>query len=304
MAKEAKKGDDFNPLKNKIVYLKQIKRDEFLPKTHEANFLYGDSKFVLCAPISSKTGRIMQVLTPEETEFFENPDNSKYHGFSFEKGDLAPNKSENNVWVTGGQFDIKLKDEMTHLDLSNGHDYIIYKLCLANKDTIANGIEEATEGNPAHKKTFKFALIEEGVEEEQKVSKTNQLKECFKNYGRIESSANKLRAVLMLGYPDRNKRLSAKTKLSFLQSEVSKMIDTNPQKFLDILEDKDSFDMKAVIIEGIDKGILSKDKASIYANNGEDKVGKTLDDAAKNLLDPQYQDLLMDIKKQLEAHNS
>ena len=123
-------------LPNKKVFIKPVKRADWLPVEHEANFLYGDSGFSVCAPITSN-GRIAQVLTAKEQKFFEDKSKSAEHGFDYDVSDLAVGKRENNVWKTGGYFDFELKNQVETLDLSNGRDYVFFKVLLANSDLVA-----------------------------------------------------------------------------------------------------------------------------------------------------------------------
>ena len=90
--------------------------------------------------------------------------------------------------------------------------------------------------------------------------KYDSKKEAFKLYGKIEDSKEQLLGVLKLLT---NKNLSKDSKLDWLQHEVEKVVDKEPQKFLNVVKDKSLF-TKILINEAIEKGIVVK-KANKYS---------------------------------------
>src|SRR5690606_36246690 len=82
----------------------------------------------------------------------------------------------------------------------------------------------------------------------------NIKRDAFKAYAKIESDTNKLINILrMLS----NAPISKNTSINVLQDKVTEYVDSEPAKFLSIVEDA-GFETKMLILEGVEKGIIAK----------------------------------------------
>ena len=187
------------------------------------------------APLQ-KNGTIKNVLTTEEKEHLETITGLNLSVY----GDF---------WKT---FRVRLvKDKLgQEFDLSNPIDYISYKVLMSlNKTEIS---PSWTDRNKLL--SYKFAVTEEDEVVTHKKKDFNLKREAYKAYAKIESSAEKVTAVLKLLT---NAPISKNTKLSVLQEKLEDYVDNDSAKFLSIVNDA-SLDTKMLILEGVDVGYIIK----------------------------------------------
>lgn len=290
----------FNPLSNRKILVKPIKREDgWLPKNHEANFLYKDAYFEICAPVDPITGNIVQPLTKEEIEFFENIELSYIHGLSYKKGDLSTTKKTDNVWHTyTGEFFMKLKNEIKTLDLSKAEHYILYKMLLANTELVAPSGEAGTPGDYRFKSTFKFKLEEEGFEAQKNAVIADRTKDAWIEYGKIQSSRDYMITALSLAYP--SKRFSYESAIEDFKSELKTLVETELDKFLSIVTDP-LFEQKSFVYKAIRLGFIVNEKNNVYTEGGDHQLGRNIKEAAEFLSYPENQGVKIEINKKIKA---
>lgn len=290
-------------LQNKVVKIQPIYReDDWVPVGHEANGPATGSKREFIAPQDSISGRIKNILNEEETKFFEDRSKSHLHGFTFEPGDLAPNKRKDNVWETEiGEFSLLLhgKDPKI-LDLSKGEDYILYKIALANTNIIAPDIDAGTPGNPRHKQSYKYMIVSPDDEDKKKAAKVYNKSKAWMEFGKISEDRQKLRAALEISAYVKKGSISNRTKLELLQPKVDEFIETDMEKFMSVVKDE-LFEKKAFILDASDEGYIQVKGTTYYMNNGEDEIGSSLTEAAAFLNNPKNQPAYIELQKQLNA---
>jgi hypothetical protein len=231
---------------------------------HEAYFLFGESTVQYSVPRDSK-GNLMFPLTLEEKEFFEDKSKSN---MNFEPGDLSPyglnikfagdNKKPRNFWATR-EAKVTLTKNDLHLDLSNPADYLKYKILLANKDEIAPSAEERL-----RKATYRFMIVEENYETSVKSNKFETSRRAMKAYDKIENDSEKLRNVLIA----LNKSVAKSTKIEFLRGAIEAEIESDPAKFLAVVDDI-NFDTKMLIVSAVNAGIIRKSNHKYFSKSGE-----------------------------------
>jgi hypothetical protein len=114
----------------------------------------------------------------------------------------------------------------------------------------------------------------------------------WKEFGKIEDDAATLKTVIEL---IERRPLAPKTKLDFLQSKVSSLIESDPRKVLSILKDE-YLPAKVLIKKGVEKGVISWRNDLYYLREDghplcEMGENSTLNNAAKYLTSPKNQDL-------------
>jgi len=233
-------------LPNETIIVKYIARNRGMASNVDKNHVISggmlqNSVKKFSAPLQ-RNGSIANILSKDEKEFLESVtglDLSVYGDFW------------HNHFVA-----LHKEDASNILDLSNPMDYIDYKILLSlSKNDIATSWADRNKNQ-----TYQFAITREHEEMLETKGKYDSKKEAFKLYGKIEDSKEQLLGVLKLLT---NKNLSKDSKLDWLQHEVEKVVDKEPQKFLNVVKDKSLF-TKILINEAIEKGIVVK-KANKYS---------------------------------------
>jgi hypothetical protein len=235
-------------LPNRVVYVKPIKGRSWLPDNHAASFLFGEASIDYVVP-KDKRGILVDPLTPEEREFFEDKSRS---GMDFEAGDLSVYKKTENYWVP---YRVKLDARITKLDLSRPDDYLRYKVLLTNKDYVCPGSDKDSINR---KWSYKFMIADEGEEVKRKASGVDAMKEAFRFYGKMSSSASEMKDFLRqykLKNVKFNKPIPTDAKESFLKSEISDIIDNDLDTFLEVANDP-LYEDKKLVISGLEKGAI------------------------------------------------
>lgn len=226
-----------------------------------------------------KNGTLSNVLTKEEKEFLEGPE-----GLNMNLSVYSNKEFWQNRFVT-------LRKGENILDLSDPIDYVDYKILLGNPDLIAPNLESKD-----NKLTYWFVVVEEGEESKIEKEKFNYKKEAFKLYSQIENSADILRGILKL---INKKPISASTELWWLQKEVEKIVDNEPQKFVSLLKD-DFYETKILISHAEDAGVIIVQNRRYMTSDGielceQDEIA-SFDNAVKYLSKPENQELIDIIK--------
>ena len=206
--------------------------------------------------------------------------------FQLPSGTLNFYNRENPYWA---KYRVKLGKEGKVLDLSKATDYIEYKVLLANKRIIAPSWEDRFKSGE-----YKFALVDEDEQIKTQANKTEILKNAWKHFGKLEDSVEDMQFIL----GTTNKKTTS-NKIEFLRSEVGKMIETNVNQFLAIVEDP-KFKIKIFIEKCLNKNILERNSNSGYALKGGDEIGRTLQETISFLENPKNQDIYLKLKAQIE----
>lgn len=264
-------------LPNEVVTVKYIKRKKGMASNVDDSHvisggMLNNSKRKFCAPLNSRSGKIMNVLTNKEKEYLESKlgiDLSVYKDF----------------WDT---FYVTLhKDDTSNkFDLSDPMQYLSVRLLAALKDTIAPSWKDRNK-----KTTYEFVITHDNEEFKEKKAAFDSKKEAFKLYGKIEDDLDKLIIILKLLS---NKPISKDAKLNWVQGKVEEYIDSMPSAFLSVASDS-SFSTKALIHKGLDNGYIVRDGNKYSTVDGLDLKNKaeapSFDNAVRYLEDPKNQDI-------------
>lgn len=289
MATKELKKTEFK-LPNKKVTITPIMRARGPIKDpkHEAFFLFGNATINICVPMD-KMGNLIDPLTPEEKEFFEDKSKS---GMPFDVGELSIyNKPEDNYW---SKFRITLNKDERVLNLSNPKDYLEYKVLLTNKELIAPSGDTQFD-----KMTYKFALISEDFAQKTNLDEADQNERAWTKFGEIRNNraymSNFLKIYGRMPSEDAND--------DFLRNEISKIIKEDIKSFLDITEDE-MFEDKILIHRAVRAGAIKVSKGN-YTLLGGDKMCEPGDkadivNAIKFLKDPENQEIYATVRERIE----
>ena len=276
-------GEKEFTLPNEIVNVEFIKRRRGSVEDEKSPLAWGMSemsKKEFTVPVL-RDGTPVNILTDAEKRFFEKYFNMKEGGLS------VYNKPEENYWLNSNENGInvvKLTKAGMRLDLSKPEDYIKWKILLANKDKICPSKEEMKRRD---KITYWYVLVNERAAAQNALSRAELKMNCYEKYRQVKDDKRILKYIVE---EMEHRRLSLDIKFDFLYTELDVLIDSDPEKFYDLITDPTTT-TKALIMECLDRGILKREKGQYFmADTGEPLCDSNqmayIDTAAKWLSKP------------------
>ena len=282
-----------NCLRNERVIIRFIKKPSPLIKDPEhvgfGGLMEGCGKTYCLPQLSS--GSLKNCLTNDEKDFLE-------YALGLEPNALSVYNKHNNYWTSGsGNAEIKLGKDDTYLDLSMPHEYIIYKMLLANSDYICPSLTELQNN---HKATYEYVVINENDEAKIADQEMSVASKCYLEFGKWNDDKDVLQCVIEIidGYDyDDN------MKIEFIRQKINEKIKNDPKLFLGIITDE-HLKTKALIRKAAKNGIVSRRGNQYYLTETNTPLCNTNEDpdlntAAKFLDNPKRQDILFRIQAKL-----
>jgi len=254
---------------------------------HEAFYLFGSSTITYCLPVDNRNNLVKPFMKGEEGKAEQ--------AWLEEELDLDLNwhKNKDNEWH---KIKVKLGKETVKLNLNNPKDYLLYIILRANTLFIAPDGDSSLK-----KKTYRYALVSEEYETNKTVSKADKEMEAFMHLGKLKDDKEAMVNFLKVF----GKKVAATSKSSFLFTELRKLIEDDIDVFLKIAEDTDAFDMKLLIADAVDAGVVIKNSRKYSLPGGDPLCGEglvaSLDVAVDYLLAPAQQELLLSIKARVKT---
>ena len=261
-------------LREDVVTVKQFRPNGWLPQGHDGEFRYTHC-FEQLVPKNDPSGYPITGLTQEEETWFENK-------LSLTPGTLS--KYNKDYWST---FFIKVPKEGLVLNLSNPLDYLTYKVLEGDQEVANSEIEKAD--SPF----ARFVITSEMQEAKVEAANFSIKKKAYAAFGKMSSEDMRSFLKVYGNTPSDN------ASPEWLESQIGKIIDEKPTKFLDIVEDK-AFKMKVFIKDCIAKKALKK-SGSKYALMGGDIIGYSLEDTIEYLGKAENQEVYINLKSKLEV---
>ncbi len=281
----AKKNIQQSILIDKKVKVVPVYRNGgWLPEGHDGEFMFTGTVCEFDLPISTKTGRLVNILTKEEQTFFEEE-------LFLNPGELSVYKKKNNYWHT---FKVKLDKEERILDLSDPIDNLTYRICMLSPHVAPNWETRYQSAS------FQFALQDEEVIVQEKVTKANKKKDAYKFLGKVENNPDRMRNILRVY----GNKVAPNTKAETMYATLDELIDDEKSLpgLLAVINDP-NFEMKIFIEDALSVGAILK-KGTRYSLPGGDKIGGVLNDVIDYFKDAVNQDIYLKIKNQIELSNS
>lgn len=236
-------------LPNETVEIRYIKKQKG-NVVNEKHILYGglheDAK-IKYVPKQLENGQMANFLTNEEKSYLEKALDLPENGLSIYKKDSYLNT-----------LSISLNKQGTTLQLYNPLDYMKYKMLLKYEDQICPNIADINK-----KQTYRFVIVKKDDEAKATLKRVDVKKEAYKLLGKLEDDRNALRDFLMVS----NIRVSEDTSVEWMNAEVAKMVDANPNKFVDILKDN-SYPTKVLFQKAFAKGEIVRKNSQYYTKDG------------------------------------
>jgi len=182
--------------------------------------------------------------------------------------DLHPNSS---FWDT---FFIRVYDKEIKLDLTSPEDELKY-LFLKNHKKVKSSLNE-------NKATAEYVLINEDEEAKQTNKRAKIKRKAFKEFDKL--SATDVRKALRL-YGFKADNISSEQ----AEAKLDELVETDPQRFLDIWVNNKSRQTQFLIEEALSKNVLRKNKSAYMY--GTEIIGHSMDDAIAYIDDKKNQEL-------------
>lgn len=236
-----------------------------------------------------RSGQLKDVLTKEEKAFLES-----YLGL--EDNALSVYNIENNFWK---KFKVTVRKDGESLDLSDGMDYIRYKVLLANTDLIAPSMQ-VLEDRP--KSTYEFVLVKENERVGATKVKVDAKKEAYKIWGKIDDKADMLRVIIET---ITRRPVSSTTPVDELNITIEGLIDKDPKHFLRVAEDE-YLPTKVLIRNGIEAGVIINRGGQLFMRDNNEPLCEngepTLNVAAGYLNMPKHQNTKLLIEDKVKEY--
>lgn len=274
MVKE-KKESTFT-LPNETVEVKFIKRKKGMAANVEDNHVISGGMLEnavkkVCAP-ALRSGVITNILTQEEKNYLESKTGLDLSAYS-------------EYWHTR-YVNLYKQSSKNILNLDTESDYIAYKILLGNKEIIAPDWKSRNK-----KQTYQFAITRKDEVEYEDKKKLDVTKEAWKAYSKIEDNREMLLGVISIL---QDRQLSEDSKLDWIQGQVEKKVDSDPKRFLALINDP-TFETQVLVKKGINKKALVVKNKQIYTEDGIKLAGKgevaSFTKAVRFLQDPKNQEI-------------
>lgn len=275
MAKKIEMSDIMEDVKPITVKLKQFRKEGWLPEGHDGEYRFTGTAEVLTVQRHKDTGVYVTGLLEDDEKRLEK---------SLNKLPGTLSRHNKDFW---GKFFIKIPRSGMILYLDNAEHELMWLVCKAHQ-FIANSEEDKM-----YTPFARYVMTSE-EEIEKKVNDKFELKsKAFAKYSTM-SMQEQIDFLRVFG-----KNPGAEPRESFIRSQISKVIEDEPKKFLEIMEDK-SYKTKVFIKECVAKNIVLE-KGTKFVLQGGDVIGYTLDQAIEYLKNPENQEVLIMLKGQLEV---
>lgn len=276
-------------LPNKKVNIKFIPRASSLATSNNKDHVISggllSSAIIKYGLPLQRNGTVKNILTNEEKEYLEEL--------------LGVKLSVYGDYWTDFTVQLRKTNDGNILDLNNPIDYIKYKILLTyNRTEIAPSWAEKDD-----LLSYRFAITEEGEVFKETLNRFEIKQKAFAAFAKIESNAEQLLSVLKLLT---SRPISPNTSLDSLREKVSQYVDSEPVKFLNVVDDS-NFEIKAIINTAVEKGIVTKSGNKYVTSEGlelcEPGEIASFVNAVRYLNNPAHQDVLLLIESKIEKLN-
>lgn len=296
-------------LPNKKIYIKPIiKKGRWLSEEHSGNFMYDNTKLTITVPLHAQTGQLVDPLTREEREFFENRSKS---GLDFSPGDLNVFKRENkltgelNFWLNFEYRIFKNQGVVTPdtvldiLDLSKPMDYIKYKVCLTN--SLPGGQVAPSWSERNEQGTYRIVLIDSKEEDEVSATKADKFAEAWKFYLTVQNSHSKMFELLNVYWLENRKanKPPLDADMDWMKKELSRIINDNVDSFLSLINS--NYEEKLLINNAMKCGAIRM-SGSLFLNVDGTPLGNSLKEVILYYRDDRNSEQKMKLIAQIEAY--
>lgn len=275
-------------LREKKYVVRPVRRKgQWVGPEHDSAFMNDGAKLGIVVPVQA--GNVLVNPMPEFTK-------EDIVLFAEELG--LPDAQKLNIFVPKCYWrgkTVTLDRNGLHLNCLNVDDFVKFLILRSDSDRIAPNWSSRFDRG-----TYKFALVEEGEELQDKVSNLEEKKNAYILFGKMDANADKMKDFLYVYYLQKKdaKRPPKNASLNQLKEEIGRIIEDDLRTYLNILND-DYYNLKLLIQKSVEIGALRRDK-HLYSLPGADKPIGVLEDLLSHLDDPKNQDVRMKLMHQVE----
>jgi len=247
-------------LQNKKVYLRPVVRGGKMINSpiHAAYFQIEGANNWFQLPKNEQTGELVNPFSDvEEKEFFEGVLDL----------DLNVYKKKDNFWhkfFVKVIKDFNLMHEGYVFDLADPLDNLKWRVTKLQNFVAPSWDERLNRGE------YRFALVEEGYEENKEQTATNKIIEAYTYLGSIQGSLKELKDFLGVYYLEKKemKFVPGDADKDWLRKEIKNIIESDIDLFIKIMNDPKA-KIKNLILQGIKAGAIVKSARNKYDIPGE-----------------------------------
>lgn len=283
---ETKEKKTFNPSTNTVVVkpIMRTRNPNVTDPEHEAYFLFGNSTIGYDLPLDRQGNLHNPFESLEEQAWLEKRLDV----------DLNIYKRKDNYWKT---FKVYLGKNEKKLNLSNPKDYIDWLVLKANKMYIAPDGKSMN-----NRQTYRYALVNEEFDVKVKVSASDKRKKAYKAAGKLEEGGKEAMLNFLKVF---GKRVSEGSKTDFLVATIDDLIMNDIDRFLEIADDRDNYEIRLLIADAVECGAVKKDGRKYTLPGGDNLSAKgdqpTMENVILYLQAPGNQDILTLLKTRVQT---
>jgi len=264
------------PIKRQGGWLSVINAD------HDGGFMYTGAKDRYCLPYDVRKRALANPFeSEEEREALEKE-------LDLASGTLNIYKKGDNYWH---KFEVKLGKEGVLLELINPEDYLRYIMLKANTTRIAPSHADRFELG-----TYKFALVDEDVEDIERAKKAHTIKDAYKKMGQMEDSTDTMINFLTVYGKNPGKSPGR----DFLITQLDKLIENDLEGFMSLANDSD-FEYKLIVEKAVQLGAIARPSKTRYELPGGDAIGNSMKETIEYLKNPLNQENYVLIKNRIDS---
>lgn len=265
-------------------------------------FMYNKVKRSYQVPLNSeaKGGGIKIILDDQKRvkiqKYIESYPNGMTQKEFFEKelGGVDLNTTlanDKNFWRVDKRSRVTLTKEGLKLNLNYSVDMLKYLILMSNKSAIAPSYDERT-----LKATYEFMMVDEAKVIVKQVEEADIKSKAWVKYAEITGS--KKSTIAFIKSLGRVIPATAMKDGAWLKGEVLKVIDTDPVKFLEIVNHP-QYNERIFVQEAVDAGAIIRKSDKRYTLDNGIELGD-LTETVNYLLDPENQETKLRINAKIE----
>lgn len=256
-------------------------------KNHVGFFMYDGTKSEFVLPLR-RYGGLLQILTQEEQEFFEER----------LRVDLSFSKKKDNYWHT---FRVTItKDsnflEKGHtLDLSDPIQNLQWRILKVNP-AVAPSWEDRFEDG-----AYRFALTDPNHQDVAKSVKADRMKTIYRHFASIDAVSVKMYDFLSVYWMQvpKSRRPDPQSSSDVFKSMIQDIIDSDPNGYMRVIEDT-NYETKLFLNRAMAAGYIDRSGVRGDYNIDGRYLGKNLDEAVSNILSSEFHADLLRVRALLD----
>lgn len=217
---------------------------------HEAFFLFNTAKIEYTLPLDRQGNLRNPFASKEEQQWLEKELDV----------DLNVHKSKDNFWKRS-TTKVRLGKLPRKLNLSNPKDYLDYVILRSNPLYIAPSAEKRNDRG-----TYRFALVSEEYQVLEKAQASHSKKDAYKAAAKLETQGKEAMVNFLKVY---GQRVAPESKTEFLIGQIDDIIESDIHGFLEIIKNKEDYDIRLLIEKGVDAGAITKDGRKYHLPGGD-----------------------------------